>query len=290
MSQRGGGVLETNNNQSWLGGRLNYQYLDPNAKKARAVGYHPDGKLSFKYYLNDGKLDGLCKAWHENGQLNKEEVFIQGKLLLSKEWFSNGQIKSETPYRNGMIQGTCKTWYENGQLCSQGEHNFHMRHGITTHWYPDGRLKSRERFERGLPHGINNYWDESGKLKGKKIFIEGVLITNKIHNLVNSGELSAKHILEIKNAAVRRVCLEELGYEKFLAQLEHEVIDKKEDYELIRINWHKREEPICLVKVKCPSTGAYYTLRVPPRMKTVQDAVAWTFEMKAKEYDPEKET
>jgi hypothetical protein len=29
---------------------------------------------------------------------------------------------------------------------------------------------------------------------------------------------------------------------------------------------------------------------VPPRMKTVQDAVAWTFEMKAKEYDPEKET
>ena len=80
-----------------------------------------------------------------------------------------------------------------------------MRHGVLTHWYPDGRLKSRERFERGLPHGINNYWDESGKLKGKKIFIEGVLITNKIHNLVNSGELSAKHILEIKNAAVRRV-------------------------------------------------------------------------------------
>ena len=71
MNLRGGGVLETNNNQSWLGGRLNYQYLDPNAKKARAVGYHPDGKLSFKYYLNDGKLDGLCKAWHENGQLNK---------------------------------------------------------------------------------------------------------------------------------------------------------------------------------------------------------------------------
>ena len=283
-------MLETNNhNQSWLDGRLKYQYLDLNAKKAMAVGYYSKGKPSFKYYLSDGKLDGLCRVWHENGQLSKEEVFAQGKLLLSREWFSNGQMKSETPYRNGMIHGTCRVWYENGQLYSQGEYVLHMCHGVTARWYPGGRLKSRVKFESGLPHGINNYWDESGKLPGKKVFIRGVLITNKIHNLVNSGELTAKHILGIKNAAVRRVCLGELGYEKFLAQLEHEVMDRKGDYELMRINWYKREEPICLVKVKCHSTKVFYTLRVPPSMRTVREAVAWTFGMKHKEYSPEEE-
>ena len=165
-----------------------------------------------------------------------------------------------------------------------------MRHGITMHWYPSGRLKSRERFESGLPHGINIYWDESGRLLGKKVFIRGTLITNRIHNLVNSGQLNAQHILKIKNMAVRRICLEEFGYAKFLAQLEHEVIDHKGEYDLVRINWHSREEPICLVKVRCPSTGTFYVLRVPPSMKTVTKALAWTFGMKDKEYAPEVET
>ena len=43
------------------------------------------------------------------------------------------------------------------------------------------------------------------------------------------------------------------------------------------------------MKVKCPSTEAFYTLRVPPTMKTVEDAVAWTFGMSGIEYSPEQE-
>lgn len=284
-------MSETNEyNHSWLNGRLNYQYINREAQKAMVVGYHPNGKLSFKYYLSDGKLNGLCRAWHENGQPSKEEVFTNGRLLFVRGWFPNGQLKSEVPYKNGKIHGICKSWYENGKLCSQEQHLEHMRHGPATHWYPDGKLKSTERYESGLPHGINTYYDKDGKQIGKKVFVRGVQVTNKIHKLVNSGELTAKHILKIDNTEVRRVCLEELGYGRFLSQLDHEVIDRKDDYELVRINWHKREEPICLVKVMCPSTHVFYTLRVPPRMKNIKEAVAWTFGMKNKEYLPEKET
>ena len=46
---------------------------------------------------------------------------------------------------------------------------------------------------------------------------------------------------------------------------------------------------ICLVKVKCPSAEVYYTLRVPPEMKTCKEAVAWTFHMGKKEYNPQEE-
>ena len=72
--------------------------------------------------------------------------------------------------------------------------------------------------------------------------------------------------------------------------VEHEIIDKDGDYELVKIRWHKKEMPIVLVKVKCPSTGAFYVLRVPLSIKTVKEAVAWTFGMATKDYKPEEES
>ncbi len=81
-----------------------------------------------------------------------------------------------------------------------------------------------------------------------------------------------------------------MGYGRFLSQVTHQILDKAGDYELVKIDWHKREEPIYLVKVKCPSTGAFYTLRVPPTVKTVKEGVAWTFHLDQEEYNPEIET
>ena len=240
--------------------------------------------------MKKGKLDGLCRAWYETGELKIEEVFTTDMLLSSKEWFANRQIKSETPYKNGMIHGIRKTWYGNGQLLRQCPYIEHMRHGTSTSWYPSGRIKSEEKFQGGRSHGINTYWDLSGKQLFKQLFIRGKLINNGINSLINSGGLTAKHILKINNAEVRRVCLEELGYGRFLNQLDHEIIDKQEDYELVKINWHRKERPISLVKVKCPSTGAFYVLRVPLSTKTVKEAVAWTFGMATKDYRPEEES
>jgi hypothetical protein len=70
----------------------------------------------------------------------------------------------------------------------------------------------------------------------------------------------------------------------------HEVLHQDGNCELVRIDWHQREKSIFLVKVKCPSTGAFYTLRVPPATKTVKAGVAWTFGVKAIEYSPNVET
>ena len=124
----------------------------------------------------------------------------------------------------------------------------------------------------------------------KQIYVRGVRISGDLNNLINSGKVTAKLILRIGNTAVRRICLEEFGYGRFLAQLPHKILDRNGEYELVKIDWHKREEPVYLVKVKCPSTGAFYTLRVPPAMKTVKEAVAWTFGVSEDQYQPEAET
>jgi hypothetical protein len=165
-----------------------------------------------------------------------------------------------------------------------------LLHGEKREYYPSGRIKSLGVYQFGQRHGIFKTWDENGNITEVKMYAKGICLPEEISDLIKSGRLTAQHVLKAKNTSVRRICLEELGYERFLSQSGGRVIDEEDDCELIRIDWHKREEPISLVKVKCPSTGAFYTLRVPPAMETVKEAVAWTFGLNGNEYNPETET
>jgi len=130
----------------------------------------------------------------------------------------------------------------------------------------------------------------TGRIESRTLYFRGISLFKQTDIDKGSDTVTAQDIINIKNATARRECLKEFGYERFLVELKHDVIDKKEDYELVRVSWHKEEEPICLVKVKCPSTGAFYTLRVPPTTKTIKEGVAWTFGVGEKEYLLEQES
>jgi len=157
-------------------------------------------------------------------------------------------------------------------------------------WHPNGKLKIRANFINDQRNGFFERYADDGGLIRKEAYVRGVAMPVQKYEKLLAGQLSAKDILGIKNAEVRRIFIEEFGYARILAGMPNEVIDRDGDQELVRIDWGKDEEPICLVKVKCPSTGAFYTLRVPPVMKTVKSAVAWTFDVSSEAYTPEKET
>ena len=141
----------------------------------------------------------------------------------------------------------------------------------------------------GNMYGICLLWDELGNLKERALYFRGerVLLNEELY--LASEQVTVQDIVVIENATVRQRFLEEFGYGRFLREMNGSLINEEGDQELVKIEWHKNEEPIYLVKVKCPTTGAFYALRVPPTMKTVKGAVAWTFGMKDKEYLPEQE-
>ena len=140
-------------------------------------------------------------------------------------------------------------------------------------------------------HGVCKIWNEAGELQERKIFFRGQTVSTSSNIAVDSDTLTTQDIIAVKNVGIRRAFLEELGYERFLSQINHIVIDKEGDQELVKIDWHKEEEPICLVKVKCASTGVFYTLRVPPSMQTIKEAIAWTFGFRnPDDYAPDLET
>ena len=205
-------------------------------------------------------------------------------------YYQNGKLQFKFYLVNGFRQGVGVNYYDNGKICNEETYDRDILHGLRKEYCLDGTLRLQERYERGLLHRIRILYDEQGRISRKEMYVRGRRADPEFLEIINSRELEAADILKIGNSELRRACLEELGYERFLAELKHEIIDRKEDYELVKINWHKREEQIHLVKVKCPSTGAFYTLRVPPAMKTIKEAIAWTFGMEDKEYLPEQET
>jgi len=252
------------------------------------------GALVSEVSYDDGLLDGTKRLWFGNGQLFLEEKFSKSvRIGTSRVWHENGQISIWEEYDDGRLHGRRQTWYADGCLASEEVYARGVLNGTSRYWDADGRIQRRAAHFQGRLHGEQIEWDEAGKEKSRTFYAAGRRFCKRYENLILTGNLHAKHVLKMRNAFHRRVCTEVLGYSRFLSQLSCKIIQKDGEQELVVIpaevlgrDW----EEIYLVKVKCPSTGAFYTLRVPPVMKTVKQAVAWTFGVKEDEYQPEKET
>jgi|GEM_PF-656017 antitoxin component YwqK of YwqJK toxin-antitoxin module len=90
MQSRGGLAYEEDAEKPYSGEVLEYYDDD-------------DKKIKSKVYFKDGKFDGVCLFYHENGQLSEEDKYVNGKQLESKNYFDNGQILGEVAYSDGKI-------------------------------------------------------------------------------------------------------------------------------------------------------------------------------------------
>ncbi len=90
--------------------------------------------------------------------------------------------------------------------------------------------------------------------------------------------ITAAEILADRNTERRRVLVERMGTEAFLAEAQGEVLDQDTDMggvrRLIRVPL-ANDEPLVCVAVFCPSTGHQYMLRVPPTLQSCRQGVAW---------------
>lgn len=90
--------------------------------------------------------------------------------------------------------------------------------------------------------------------------------------------ITAHEVLEELNAEKRRVLLERMGYDAFIAGSHAEVLDRDTDpggpRQLLRVALPD-DEPLVCVAVRCPSTARQYVIRVPPTTRTCHQAAAW---------------
>jgi hypothetical protein len=70
------------------------------------------------------------------------------------------------------------------------------------------------------------------------------------------------------------VLIEGIGYDRIIQELSAKEIDSWQEYALLQID-NADVEPICLLKMTCPSTGFIHALRVPPNLTSAREAIGW---------------
>jgi hypothetical protein len=130
-------------------------------------------------------------------------------------------------------------------------------------------------------------------LGGRKCwFWRGVQVSQRV--IEDPASLHVWEIQEVANVEVRRVMLERYGVERFLRDAGATKIQTDEFGTLWRVDF-PRDDPLVMVEVinhTAEPDGSFktYMLRVPPRMKSAKQAVAWTFGLREDEYSPKVQT
>ena len=158
--------------------QLKYEY---NYKEGKLDGlcktWYDDGQLKYEHNYKNGKWDGLRRGWYENGQLHYEKNFKAGKFYgLHKDWYKNGKLKSEYNYiggKYGISDGLQRGWYENGQLHYEKNTKAGKLNGLYKSWYDNGQLEDEINYTDGKLNGLYKTWHENGQLKYERNYRDG---------------------------------------------------------------------------------------------------------------------
>ena len=101
----------------------------------------------------------------------------------------------------------------------------------------------------------------------------GVRLPEK-YGKVHPNQWQSQWLLTEDNAELRRVLIEGIGYARICQELQAKQIDSWQKYALLQID-NADVEPICLLKMTCPSTGFIHALRVPPNLTSAREAIRW---------------
>ena len=104
-------------------------------------------------------------------------------------------------------------------------------------------------------------------------YYHGVRLPEKYGQL-HPNQWQSQWLLTEENAEVRRVLIEGIGYDRIIQELSAKQIDSWQEYALLQID-NADVEPICLLKMTCPSTGFIHALRVPPNLTSAREAIGW---------------
>ena len=92
---------------------------------------------------------------------------------------------------------------------------------------------------------------------------------------LHPSQWRAEWLLSERNAELRRVLIQEIGYARMCQELQATPLDDWQEYQLLRIDSPVEREPMHLLKMTCPSTGYVHAMRVPPHVQSARSAIKW---------------
>ncbi len=185
--------------------------------------------------------------------INKEYHHLRNKNIISS-FFDSKEWKI---FRD--ITSNCGWFLPYENICFVCDRPQKLRLNRQFHYHAEGQLAISFRDGRGL------------------YAYEGVILPNKYGEL-KPENWEPKWILEEENSELRRVLIQGLGYDKIAEELEAEEVDSWREYTILRFNNIIDDidgQPICLLKMICPSTQFIHALRIPPDINSAREAIQW---------------
>jgi antitoxin component YwqK of YwqJK toxin-antitoxin module len=164
------------------------------------------GKLASEVNYVNGKMNGRCIWYFEDGSERKIEEYKMGVLdgkvtrysrpgIKDKEiqyknglmdgkyvsFFENGNVQTELNYKAGKENGPIKYFHDNSQLALEGEFRDGVKVGKWSSYYPTGIDMVIENYNaQGQLHGmVFHYWEDGGRLKLEAFYQNGNIAVNK---------------------------------------------------------------------------------------------------------------
>ncbi|HEX3053450.1 MAG TPA: hypothetical protein VHP83_22510 [Aggregatilineaceae bacterium] len=143
--------------------------------------WDPSGALTMEFGVKDGAIHGLYRTWYENGQVEQESTYYEGKEHgETKQYDENGvQIGSYM-----MNYGTgLDLWFEEaGVLSEEREYRDGHRHGYERWWCGDNQTVCAEsHFWNDIEHGIFRQWNSQHHLRRgfPQYFVQGKRVNKR---------------------------------------------------------------------------------------------------------------
>jgi antitoxin component YwqK of YwqJK toxin-antitoxin module len=124
--------------------------------------------------LPDGTQHGPSLSWYDVDRPKAEAHFDQGKLQgVFKLWHANGQLAEEGNYIADQRDGTFSTWSDDGVKLLEQNFSNDERNGAIKRWYPDGQLQFFEHYVDGEKDGPAVAYFENGQKEAEGVFRKG---------------------------------------------------------------------------------------------------------------------
>jgi antitoxin component YwqK of YwqJK toxin-antitoxin module len=152
--------------------------VDKNGKReGRCIFYFENGQKKWEGNYKDGKLNGELIQYRENGDLISKENFIDAKLDGKYEYYyGNGCLRQSGVTRNHVSHDEVRSYYTTGELQTVEYFNMGVRVGKYKKYRLDGTLIVLGEYDNNYQAGTWIYYNAHKKKVREETYEHSVLL------------------------------------------------------------------------------------------------------------------
>ena len=142
-----------------------------------AILKYPSGRKSGEGMMENGKPQGVWKAYYESGALKSEGQKKAGVTdSIWNFYTSDGFLKTSIEYSMGQRSGTSKSFDNKGNLITEDRFLADKKEGICKWYFAKNRLQKEIPFSNGKEQGRGLEYDSTGQIIALFDYTNGVLV------------------------------------------------------------------------------------------------------------------